>query len=139
MSLKISRSAKAHSTYEYGCDLRRIYPWKDVADPLFWGAAIASVRVGDATTPHSHDEEETFFVLSGNGMMTIDGETAPVGAQDVVYLPRGSTHTLANIGTDQPLVFLTVYWGSPEARASLRDVLAVEPAAWASLNRDPSH
>lgn len=128
MPVIIDRSSAALTKYEYGCDLRRLYPWKEVADPLFWGSAIASVRVGEATTPHSHDEEETFIIMSGTGMMTVDGESTPVVVGDVVYLPRGSTHTLANTAPDQALSFLTIFWGSPEARQAMRQELLPQAA-----------
>lgn len=120
MPVHIHRVEASETKYEYGCDLRRIYPWRDVADPAFWGSAIASVRVGEATTPHSHDEEETFVVMAGDGVITVDGETAQASAGDVIYLPRGSTHSFANLRDDQPLVFLTIFWGSPEAYAAIR-------------------
>jgi mannose-6-phosphate isomerase-like protein (cupin superfamily) len=87
-----------------------------VADPIFWGSAIASVRIGEATTPHSHDEEETFVIMSGIGTISVDGETENVGAGDVVYLPRNSIHCISNDSEAEELVFLTLFWGSPEAR-----------------------
>lgn len=132
MSIRISRASESSSAYEYGCDLRRLYPWKGVADPAFWGAAIASVRPGEATTPHSHDEEETFLILSGSGFITVDGERERIGAGDVIYLPRGSTHTVANASDEDRLDFLTIFWGSPQARRAVREVIEraeAEPAA----------
>lgn len=120
MAIRISRASEAQSAYEYGCDLRRLYPWNGVADPAFWGAAIASVRPGEATTPHNHDEEETFVIMSGRGVINVDGEESAVSAGDVVYLPRGSTHTLANHSDSERLDFLTIFWGSPEARRAVR-------------------
>ncbi len=126
MPLHISKSATAETRYEYGCDLRRVYPWSDVVDPMYWGAAIASVRVNEATTPHSHDEDETFFIMSGTGRITVDDEHASVTAGDVIFLPRGSTHTIANENAVEQLVFLTVYWGSPEAKGAMRRALDAE-------------
>lgn len=140
MPVRIARAAEATSAYEYGCDLRRLYPWDGTADPGFWGAAIASVRPGEATTPHSHDEEETFVVMRGRGRITVDGEDADVAAGDVIYLPRHSRHTLANTSQAERLDFLTIFWGSPEAREAMRRMLgdagdaaqtrpAIEPVA----------
>ena len=122
MPLNISREIEAETTYEYGCDLRRLYPWKEVSDPIYWGAALGSVRVGEATTPHSHDEEETFLILSGHGAISMDGDRTSVLPGDIVYLPRGSRHTLENCSPTDPLRFLTIYWGSPEAIDALRQI-----------------
>ena len=42
----------------------------------------------------SHPEkEQTFFVLAGRGKVTISGETLPVGAGDVVFVPWKAPHT----------------------------------------------
>ena len=114
MTMHIQFAKDAKSAYEYGCDLRRLYPWQDVSDPL-WGSAIASVRPGESTSPHSHDEEETFLILSGRGEISIDGETAEVTKGDMIYLPRNSYHTIKNLSNEERLDFLTIFWGSPEA------------------------
>jgi gentisate 1,2-dioxygenase len=123
-AMKIDRAREAKSKYEYGCDLRRVYPWAGVTDPLFWGSSIASVRPSEATTPHSHDEEETFFILTGRGEITIDGETEQVEKGDVIYLPRHSHHTIRNLSDSEPLEFLDIYWGSPEANARTVEMLS---------------
>lgn len=125
--MQIQRASAAESKYEYGCDLRRLYPWRDVADPL-WGGAIAVVRPGEATDPHSHDEEETFLVLGGQGEISIDGENAVLNRGDVVYLPRFSRHTIRNVSATEPLEFLTIFWGSPEANARMAAMVAERPA-----------
>jgi oxalate decarboxylase/phosphoglucose isomerase-like protein (cupin superfamily) len=104
----------AQTRYEYGCDLRRIYPWDGLVDPL-WGGAIASVRPGERTTAHAHDEHETFLVLAGRGEITVDDEREEITRGDVVYLPRNSSHSVLNISKTEPFVFLTIFWGSPEA------------------------
>src|ERR1700753_748726 len=122
--MKIARSMDARSNYEYGCDLRRLYPWPDVANPL-WGSAIASVRIGGATTPHSHDEEETFLILSGEARISSDDEHQDVSRGDLIYLPRNSRHSIANTSTCMLLEFLTIFWGSPEADRRMRQLVGL--------------
>lgn len=100
--------------FEYGCDLRRIFPWEGVVNPL-WGSAIASVRPLEGTTPHSHDEHETFLILSGEGEIRVDGDVQLIRSGDVVYLPPNSCHEVRNLADDRPLEFLTIFWGSAEA------------------------
>lgn len=119
----IQRKSEAVAKYEYGCDLRRLYPWKDVADPL-WGSAIASVRPGEATTPHSHDEAETFIVMSGSGLMRVGSESEELTTGDVVFIPKGETHQFTNVLTSEPLVFLSIFWDSPEARARMKTLVS---------------
>jgi mannose-6-phosphate isomerase-like protein (cupin superfamily) len=112
MHIQFARDAR--SNYEYGCDLRRLYPWQGVADPL-WGSAIASVRPGESTTAHSHDEHETFLILKGHGRIGVDGETSEISEGDVIYLPPNSHHVVENLSQEERLDFLTIFWGSPEA------------------------
>ena len=118
MPIPIQYARNAVQAYEYGCDLRRLYPWPGVADPL-WGSAIASVRPGERTTPHSHDEHETFVVLSGSGVIEVDQESAPVTAGDVIYLAPNSHHTMKNTSQTERLDFIPIFWGSPEANARM--------------------
>jgi mannose-6-phosphate isomerase-like protein (cupin superfamily) len=120
--MQIQRAADAAPKYEYGCDLRRLYPWTGVAGPG-WGSAIASVRPGECTTPHAHDELETFLVLEGSGRMEIEDEHEVLHRGDVVLIPKDREHRFQNLSDRDPLVFLTIFWDSPEARARLSDVL----------------
>jgi mannose-6-phosphate isomerase-like protein (cupin superfamily) len=121
--MNIQRARSAHAKYEYGCDLRRLYPWAGVANP-FWGAAIASVRVGEKTSLHGHDESETFLVLSGQGRLTIDGESEVLEQGDIVFIPKGAQHEFENLSPTATLDFLTIFWDSPEARQAIATKLA---------------
>lgn len=121
--MHIQRGRQSSSRYEYGCDLRRLYPWKEVASPV-WGSAIASVRPGEATTPHAHDESETFIVLAGTGRMEIDQEAEVLEAGDVVFIPKNCTHRFQNLSSNEALVFVSIFWDSPEARARMQQLVA---------------
>lgn len=123
--MHIQRKSASTSKYEYGCDLRRLFPWKDIVEPS-WGSAIASVRPGEATTPHSHDEFEMFLVLSGSGKMAIEHESSIMEEGDVVFIEKHKKHQFTNASKNEPLVFLTIFWDSPEARERLRSLLATE-------------
>lgn len=109
----------AVQNYEYGCDLQRLYPWEGVTDP-FWGSAMASVRPGEATTPHDHNEKETFIVLSGKGKLFIDDESHEMNFGDVAYIPENSHHWFENLSSEEPLVFLSIFWDSPESIERIR-------------------
>lgn len=116
--MEISRAQNASIAYEYGCDLRRLYPWENVSDPL-WGSALCSVRPAEATHPHSHNEDETFIIIAGVGIISVDDATAQVKKGDVIFLPRNSQHTIRNLSDEMALEFLTIWWGSPEANARM--------------------
>ena len=47
---------------------------------------------------HRHEHEEHYYVLSGRGTMTLDGERVEVGPGDVASVWAGGSHGLENIG-----------------------------------------
>lgn len=102
-------SATAHAR-EYGADFRRLAPTDATLSSPF-GAAWAQLAPKEASTPHSHDEEEVFLFLDGQGSMSIDGRTAPVTKGDMVYLEPFSAHTVTNVG-DGLLSFLCIWWNA---------------------------
>lgn len=56
---------------------------------------------GCAVTPHHHREmEEIYYVVAGQGMMTVGTEIRGVNAGDAVYVPRGHRHSLRNTGSE---------------------------------------
>jgi len=112
MTIHIRSQDTDDVTNEYGGQFRRIYPWSGVAKPP-WGSAFMSIAPGRASIEHSHDEEETFIFLKGEGTMHVDGEQTPVKAGDVVYLPRFSKHNVEN-HSDKDIEFLCIWWGAPD-------------------------
>lgn len=68
--------------------------------------AHATLEVGKSTTRHFHPlAEEVYFVLSGRGLMEVDGETAELHPGDSVAIPSGAKHQISNSG-DEELRFL---------------------------------
>lgn len=50
---------------------------------------------------HFHPYDEVIYVLEGEGVLEIDGESAPLHAGACVHLPRTLVHCLANTGEDE--------------------------------------
>lgn len=68
--------------------------------------AEATLPPGARTTPHYHPRaEEIYYLLAGQGEMTIGDETRPVGIGDAIAIPPGAPHTILNTGQND-LVFL---------------------------------
>ena len=67
-----------------------------------------ALHPGSSIGPHEQHEDEVYYVQSGAGQMTIDGETFDVGPGDAVLTRPGSTHALAQRGSED-LVILIVY------------------------------
>lgn len=48
--------------------------------------------------PHSHEEDEFFFVLEGTAEFYLDGETRTAGPYASFYCPPYSLHGIKNVG-----------------------------------------
>ncbi|MBN1671957.1 MAG: cupin domain-containing protein [Kiritimatiellae bacterium] len=56
---------------------------------------------GSRSTPHPHRaEEETWYVVSGTGRITIGEETAALEPDMLVVAPPGETHFIVNDGNE---------------------------------------
>jgi quercetin dioxygenase-like cupin family protein len=56
------------------------------------------VANGGYVYPHSHPTHEFYFVMSGRGVMTIDGEDRDVSPGDFIYIPPDLVHSLRPTG-----------------------------------------
>ncbi|MCW8926519.1 MAG: cupin domain-containing protein [Xanthomonadales bacterium] len=69
---------------------------------------LSVVRPNTAThAPHTHTEDEFFFVLEGTAEFYLDGETRTGGPMTSFYCPPGSTHGIRNAG-DTELKYLVI-------------------------------
>ena len=50
---------------------------------------------------HWHDHEEYYYILSGEGTMTLDGERFPIAAGDLTAIYPGGSHGLENTGATE--------------------------------------
>lgn len=74
----------------------------------FFDHRISSYEPGAWVESHSHVvQEQIYHVLSGEGLLTVDGEQRLVRANDVTYIPPGVVHEFHCTGNDN-LVFLVI-------------------------------
>ena len=67
--------------------------------------AEATLPPGTATAPHLHPQtEEFYYVLRGEGLMRIDDDVKAVGSGDAILIPKGSSHQLKNMGTEDLVI-----------------------------------
>jgi len=72
-----------------------------------YSLAHAKVRPGERTRAHRLRTAEVYYILDGQGRMYIDGQTAEVAPESVVYIPPGSIQHIENTGPGD-LVFLCI-------------------------------
>ena len=58
---------------------------------------------------HHHTKADNVYIVKrGEGTLTADGKTYVIRENDVVYIPAGMTHSLANL-SDQPFEIFEIY------------------------------
>jgi mannose-6-phosphate isomerase-like protein (cupin superfamily) len=73
------------------------HPERHGPSPL--SLAEATVPIGGSTFLHRHAlSEELYHVVSGEGMMTLGGETFPISRGDTIRILPGVPHALENTG-----------------------------------------
>jgi mannose-6-phosphate isomerase-like protein (cupin superfamily) len=62
---------------------------------------------GNSTSNHAHESEvEAWLVVQGTGKAVVDGESADVGPETVIFVPPKAEHQLINNGRTE----LRMFW-----------------------------
>lgn len=64
------------------------------------GVSICYLHPGESIIPHQHDFEEAYFILQGEGTMTLEGEKISLEKNLTVYIPANAEHTHINDGNE---------------------------------------
>lgn len=72
-----------------------------------------ALKPGSAIGYHEQHEDEIYYVLSGRGVMTIDGKSVEVTPGSAILTRPGSSHGLKQTGTED-LVILINYEQAPK-------------------------
>ena len=67
-----------------------------------------ALHPGSAIGYHLHDKDEIYYVLSGEGELTMNGETSLVGPGTAILTRVGDSHGLRQVG-EEDLVIYIVY------------------------------
>ncbi|MCM3878506.1 MAG: cupin domain-containing protein [Vicinamibacterales bacterium] len=63
-------------------------------------------KPGSGIGYHLQKEDEIYYVLSGRGMMTVDGKEFAVAAGDAVLTRPGSSHGLKQVGGEDLVILI---------------------------------
>ena len=70
--------------------------------------AHASLRKNKKSLPHKlWSLDEWYFIISGEGIMHIEDETAEISTGDLIFIPDNSVQFIENCG-DEELTFLCI-------------------------------
>ena len=65
-----------------------------------------ALKPGSGIGYHEQKEDEIYYVLSGRGVMTLDGKEVPVGPGDAILTRTGSSHGLKQTGTEDLVILI---------------------------------
>jgi mannose-6-phosphate isomerase-like protein (cupin superfamily) len=65
-----------------------------------------ALKPGSAIGYHEQKEDEIYYVLSGRGVMTLDGKTIEVGPGTAVLTRPGSSHGLKQTGAEDLVIMI---------------------------------
>jgi mannose-6-phosphate isomerase-like protein (cupin superfamily) len=68
--------------------------------------AIAYLAPGKTIEAHIDPYEEIYFVMTGEGEMSVDNETQHVTPGDATWVPTGSSHALTNSGSEDLIILV---------------------------------
>ena len=75
---------------------------------------ISNVEAKSANhAPHSHPEEEIFYIFEGKAEFFLNGKTRVVGPRSTLFCPSGSMHGIRNVG-DTPLTYAVIKANYPQ-------------------------
>lgn len=74
---------------------------------LHYSLAWAQVRPGEHTRPHTLTCSEVYYILQGEGVLSINNEERRVCKDDTILIPAGAVQSVENTGTE-PLEFLCI-------------------------------
>ncbi len=75
---------------------------------------VFEVEKGGFSPKHSHDWEHEIFFHAGNGEVYISGESTPVAAGSVAFIPGDLEHQIRNTGEEKLVFVCLVPSGAPE-------------------------
>ncbi len=85
-----------------------------------YSLAYALVKAGQTTRPHRLKSSEVYYILDGNGIVSINGENTDVHSGQAIYIPPGAIQYIRNTGNSD-LKFLCVV--DPAWRAEDEELL----------------
>lgn len=85
-----------------------------------YSLAHATVKPGETTFRHRLATSEVYYILAGEGRMTVDNETSMVSVGDAIEIPSHAVQSITNTGQTD-LVFLCIV--DPAWRAEDEEIL----------------
>ena len=83
------------------------YVFFDKTPNLHFSFRKRVLKPGAAIGYHEQNEDEVYYVLSGRGVMTLDGTPTDVGPGAAILTRTGSSHGLKQVGAEDLVLIIT--------------------------------
>jgi mannose-6-phosphate isomerase-like protein (cupin superfamily) len=93
-----------------GCDgigVRVVHPSNPKAPARNFGQVVFFVPPHVVLKPSGHENEESYYILKGQGLMTLAGKPVPVKAGTFIHLPSWCEHGIENTSDESLEVLIT--------------------------------
>ena len=70
--------------------------------------------------PHTHSQEQCYFIISGEGEMTVGNEVEKVKSGDCIHVPSNELHGLKNVGSK-----LLQYYSAASPSLKMEELLTI--------------
>jgi len=92
----------------------------DTSGSVHTGLNMSELAAGGTLSPHLHSYEESFYILSGRAIVSVDSRSYLVGPGDFGALKVGTPHGWRNAGR-QPVRWLQMAAPQPKPPGQMRD------------------
>lgn len=86
----------------------RILISKELTGAKKYTLQVSEIFPKGVSRTHSHNVEHGFFILSGQGVITIGEEEYLVGPKMAIHVSAGVNHSIKNVGTEY-LQYIVIY------------------------------
>ena len=81
--------------------------WEPLSREVTQAVSARCVVVNVPLEEHTHtDVEQVYYIRSGRGIMRINGEEQAVEKDMIVYIPTGSSHSIAPLEGEEKLSYV---------------------------------
>jgi mannose-6-phosphate isomerase-like protein (cupin superfamily) len=84
-----------------------VHPTNPRASSQNHGVTVLYVPPHAKLDLHSHETEETYYILSGEGLFYLTEGKKPIQQGHFIYLPSWCEHGIENTGTEMLIVLVT--------------------------------
>ncbi len=90
-------------------------------------SCLVILKKGEEIPEHSHDQEQIYFIIRGEGIFTLGGEESKLEPEMVVYIPKSVIHQVKPTTNELVYAYVQVWKGGvPEDQKDWKKIYLKE-------------